>query len=320
MYLNENRIVFPGDYNFLKIKRPVLRYWKADDEQKAGEKFGFVSASTYLDSVGMTQDGTKDLTDIFGDKRFGFPKPLSLIKHLIKISLPHKKDSTILDFFAGSGTTLHATMALNAEDGGHRQCILVTNNENQICENVTYERNRRVIQGYTTPRGEHVEGLRLNNLRYYRVGFVPRRKTEQNMLRLAMESIPLLQLKHNLYREESLGALPADGGYHYFHEGDRRMIVILNTELIGRLVEELKTLPLAEPLPTYVYCTGHYPYIDDFREVSAKVDLYPIPYSIYGACEKGLPPEDELPAHQPEGISLSAQEEATTLEDLKRED
>ncbi len=46
----------------------------------------------------------------------------------------------VLDFFAGSGTTLHATMQLNAEDRGHRQCILVTNNENNICEEVTYER------------------------------------------------------------------------------------------------------------------------------------------------------------------------------------
>lgn len=50
-------------------------------------------------------------------------------------------------------------MQLNAEDGGKRQCILCTNNENGICENVTYERNKRVIQGYTKPNGEKVEGL-----------------------------------------------------------------------------------------------------------------------------------------------------------------
>lgn len=69
------------------------------------------------------------------------------------------KTSTILDFFAGSGTTLHATMQLNAEDGGHRQCILVANNENNICEEITYERSKRVINGYTTPKGEEVPGL-----------------------------------------------------------------------------------------------------------------------------------------------------------------
>lgn len=73
---------------------------------------------------------------------------------------------------------------LNAEDGGKRQCILCTNNENGICENVTYERNKRVIQGYTKPNGDFVEGLHDNNLRYYRTEFVSRDRTTKNMRRL----------------------------------------------------------------------------------------------------------------------------------------
>ena len=80
------------------------------------------------------------------DKLFDTPKPIDLIRRILQITT-NSASSTVLDFFAGSGTTLHATMQLNAEDGGHRQCILVTNNENGICENVTYERNKRVIQG-----------------------------------------------------------------------------------------------------------------------------------------------------------------------------
>ena len=75
-------------------------------------------------------------------------------------------------------------MQLNAEDEGHRQCILVTNNENNICEEVTYERNRRVIQGYTNSKGEEVAGLTKNNLRYYRTGFVGRNRSMQNMRKL----------------------------------------------------------------------------------------------------------------------------------------
>ena len=89
---------------------------------------------------------------IFHKKVFNNPKPTTLVKFLINF-IPNK---TILDFFAGSGTTLHAVMQLNAEDGGKRQCILCTNNENGICENVTYERNKRVIKGYTKPNGEYV--------------------------------------------------------------------------------------------------------------------------------------------------------------------
>src|SRR5690606_12186623 len=101
-------------------------------------------------------NGTSQLKDIFRDKRFNNPKPLDLIKDFLVIG--SKQESLILDFFAGSGTTLHAIMALNAEDGGNRKCILVTNNENNIYEEVTYERNKRVIQGYTNAKGIEVEG------------------------------------------------------------------------------------------------------------------------------------------------------------------
>ena len=123
-YLNEGRIVFPGDYDFLKISKPVLRYWKQDDEDKAGENFGRVAVSTKLDeTIGMSQDGTKELTSLFNGKIFSFPKPSELIKFLVKII--NKKDALILDFFSGSGTTAHAVMQLNAEDGGNRKFIMV---------------------------------------------------------------------------------------------------------------------------------------------------------------------------------------------------
>ena len=102
---------------------------------------------------------------------FNYSKPVSLLAYLIKMISYEYAYSTILDFFAGSGTTMHATLQLNEEDGGHLQCILVTNNENQICEKVTYERNRRVMQGYTNAKGEEVAGLG-NSLKYYRTAFV----------------------------------------------------------------------------------------------------------------------------------------------------
>ena len=79
----------------------------------------------------------------------------------------------MLDFFAGSGTTGHAVLELNKEDGGHRQFILCTNNENNICRDVTYERLRRVINGYTTPKGKEVEGLPAN-LMYLTIDEIPK--------------------------------------------------------------------------------------------------------------------------------------------------
>lgn len=123
-YFTQNRIVFPGDYSFLKISKPVLRYWKEDDIAKAGESFGRVAVSTKLpDDIGMSQDGTKEITDLFESKTFSFPKPSSLIRFLASVHT--NNNDIVLDFFSGSATTAHAVMQLNAEDGGHRKFIMV---------------------------------------------------------------------------------------------------------------------------------------------------------------------------------------------------
>lgn len=123
-YYSEDRIVFPGDYSFLNISKPALRYWKEDDMQKAGDSFGRVAVSTKLpEEIGMSQDGTKEITDIFDGKVFSFPKPTSLIYFLLKII--NDDHAIVFDFFSGSATTAHAVMQLNSEDGGTRKFIMV---------------------------------------------------------------------------------------------------------------------------------------------------------------------------------------------------
>lgn len=123
-YYAESRIVFPGDYEFLNIQKPVLRYWKEDDMAKAGDKFGRVAVSTKLpDEIGMSQDGTKEITATFNGKVFSFPKPTSLIKFLASIHT--ESDDIILDFFSGSATTANAVMQLNAVDSQNRRFIMV---------------------------------------------------------------------------------------------------------------------------------------------------------------------------------------------------
>ena len=153
-YYDDNRIVFPGDYSFLNISKPALRYWKEDDMKKAGDSFGRVAVSTKLpDEIGMSQDGTKEVQNIFNGKIFSFPKPTSLIKYFLQII--NDDQALILDFFSGSATTAHAVMQLNAEDGGTRKFIMVqlpeTTDENSeaykagyknICE-IGKERIRR---------------------------------------------------------------------------------------------------------------------------------------------------------------------------------
>ena len=123
-YDQNHRIVFPGDYDFLRISKPVLRYWKDDDMKKDGENFGKVAVSTkFPEDIGMSKDGTKEITQILGGKYFPFPKPSTLIKFLI--SIHSSEDDIIFDFFSGSATTAQAVMQLNAEDKNNRKFILV---------------------------------------------------------------------------------------------------------------------------------------------------------------------------------------------------
>ena len=99
---------------------------------------------------------------------FPFPKALDLIKYII--SMYPSKDIAILDFFAGSGTTGHAVMQLNKEDGGHRKYILCTNNENNICEEVTYQRLKNIQEELP------------HNLKYYKTEFIPKFSDDEDSI------------------------------------------------------------------------------------------------------------------------------------------
>ncbi len=240
--------------------------------------------------VGTNEEGSTTLSNVLGANSFSFPKPVSLLHFLIH--MVNDKTSTILDFFAGSGTTLHATMQLNAEDGGHRQCILVTNNENNICEEVTYERNKRVINGYTTPKGEQVEGLHKNNLRYYRTDFVGRNRTVKNMRALVEAATDMLCIKENLYQEEPgfgpWNRLPKQVARH-FTGGNRQMLVIYKEDNIEEIVDAIYDMELKEKIKVYVFSPDRDPYEDEFADVEDKVELCALPAAIYDAYMRVLP-------------------------------
>ena len=245
--------------------------------------------------VGHSQDATKEVKDIFdGEARFTYPKSMRLIKRIV--GLYGDKSSTILDFFAGSGTTLHATMQLNAEDGGHRQCILVTNNENKICEEVTYERNKRVINGYTTPKGIEVAGLKPNTLRYYKTDYISRDRTQKNMRDLVAAATDLLCIKEDLYEEQkTFGRFKLKPQLaRYFNDGKRHMLIVYREELIDEIAEEIKNLDFGKMrLKIYVFSPGRYAFNDNFREVEDKVELVALPAAIYDAYQKVLPKRRE---------------------------
>ena len=123
--------------------------------------------------VKTTSAGT-ELKKIFNTDVIPFnnPKNTGLIKLLL--SLIENKNALVLDFFAGSGTTAQAVLELNKEDKGNRRFILCNNNENNICEDITYERIKRVIKGYAD-----VKGLPAN-LKYLKTNYIPRENSEKN--------------------------------------------------------------------------------------------------------------------------------------------
>lgn len=92
--------------------------------------------------------GTKLLREIIPNCDFDFPKSLYTVYDCLFAVVGNRPNATVLDFFAGSGTTGHAVLQMNKIDGGNRKFILCTNNENNICEDITYERIKRVIRGY----------------------------------------------------------------------------------------------------------------------------------------------------------------------------
>lgn len=242
-----------------------------------------------LRGVATTKQGSATLKEIFAnDELFSFAKPVQLVSYLLKLIRP---SHTILDFFAGSGTTLHAVMQLNAEDGGHRQCILCTNNENDICENVTYERNRRVIKGYKKPNGDVVPGLTDNNLRYYRTEFVSREHTQKNRHTIMDKSTELLCIKEDLYTEQStFGHIKLNpNGARFFRNHKKQMLVIYHSEFVPYFVAEIDKMDVQNPIKVYVYSPGKYAYDDEFAIVSDKVNVYALPQNIIDAMVRVLP-------------------------------
>ena len=304
-----NYLEYLSDFNHISLEE----YWNQTGRSKrfirriengkgknGGVQYWVGPSDTHLRTSNWTDIEVSQIYKEFNIP-FDNPKNIDLIKTIL--TAPFEKYSTILDFFAGSGTTLHAVMQLNAEDGGKRQCILCTNNENNICEEVTYERNKRVIQGYTKPNGERVEGLHDNNLRYYKTAFASRRRTPQNMRRLMLLASDMLCIKENLYTElDAFGELQTlENGFRYFAHGDKQMLIIYNEEAIYTIIEQLEQMTVCEPIVVYVFSPGNDAWNTEFVTVSEKVRLTALPSAIYNAYKRVLP--------NPKDMSLTAEAE-----------
>ncbi len=196
--------------------------------------------------VGFTADSSKDMKDLFGDPSiFLYTKPKKLMKYII--DMVDKNDPIILDFFAGSGTTGQAVMELNQEDGGHRQFILCTNNENSIADNVTYPRIKTAITG-VRPDGTRYSDGTSENVRYFKTEFVNKGlTTDDTREALVSECADMIRIRENAF--EFVASTPE----YQFYKNNKVFVPIIfdqfAIEETWKKVEELNT----DRLPVRVY-------------------------------------------------------------------
>ena len=214
------------------------------------------------------QSTTVFLKELLPNIKFDNPKPISLMEYLVKVAI--RKDATILDFFAGSGTTAHAVLKTNTEDGGTRKFILCTNNENKIATDVCYPRVEKVINGYKNSKGEKVTGLG-GNLKYFKTDFVGSDSTDKNKRDLVNKSTEMICIKEDIFD------LVADGGldYRIYQKGKKFLGVIFELDAIADFKKEAEK----HKGNFVVYCFSYTEVTPEkeFKGLKNKYVLKPIP-------------------------------------------
>lgn len=248
-----------------------------------------------LREVASTKQGTTLLKSIFkGEEPIQFVKPVQLIQWFLSL-MPEK--TTILDFFAGSGTTLHSVMNQNNLDGIQRKCIISTNNENQIAEKVAYVRNQKVIKGYESWKNGFVKGLPNNNLRYYKTAFVDREPSLQNKRQLTQLATELLCIKEDCYTEVT-SELGNEAWHKLFTNNQGQYVYVIYDDMYIEEAVEALTAFVAKQAPeskikVYVFANGQYAYHEEFEEIADNITLAALPDAIYKAYQNVLPKENK---------------------------
>jgi len=250
-------------------------YVKEREDDNVGEKAKTIWSKPKYAAVG----GTHELKQIFNNttsKIFDYPKSLHLLIDVLKITT--KSNSVVLDFFAGSGTTGHAVLELNQQDGGKRQFVLCTNDENNICAEVTYPRIKKVVKGYNGNKPISA------NLKYFKTEFVPEVITDNDKRVLVNRSTELLCLAENTFElvEESKRKLE----FAIYRNQKQLTAIIYDEDAIEKCKEELEALKPKEKTVIYVFSYDHEYNVEDFDDLTIRFDVKPIPEAILNVYRK----------------------------------
>ena len=239
-----------------------------------------VSTLEFIDNKYSNDNSRKEIETLFGNKEFEYSKPSSLVKKIVFLST--EKDSIILDSFSGSGTTAQAVLELNKADGGHRQFILVE--QEDYANMTTAERVRRVINGVQSAKKDNLRNGTNGSFSYFELG-------------------PAIEME-NILRGDSLPEYNEFARYIFFTAtGDEfdQSVVNEQTGFIGETksaevymfykpdIEWLKrnalTLDLINALPKFkgkqrlVFAPAKY--VDDQTCLENRIDFCQLPYEIY---------------------------------------
>ena len=258
--LADNRIVFGKN----GTGKPARKRFLSDAMEKG------LTPKSIWDDVGTTTNGTQELEDILGNKTFNNPKPVSLVRRILELA--SDKESVVLDFMAGSGTTGHAVLSLNQEDGGNRQFILCTNNENNICTEVCYPRIQKVIEGYKNSKGQDIAGLG-GNLKYYRTEFVPASPTDKNKELLTRQSIEMLTLK-----EDAFEKVTENPSYVIYRNSNKYTGIIFDQLSFAEFKKAVAKVN--KPISLYIFSLADEDFSDDFADMKGIVKICSIPEAI----------------------------------------
>lgn len=234
-----------------------------------GEKFE--KYKDVIDDI-RTDEGGLELQEMFGEKTFSFPKPIRLIEQLINF-IDLEQNATILDFFAGSGTTGHAVLSLN-DIGKNYKFILCTNNgdeksKHKIASDVCYPRLVKAIRGYSNRDNEKIEGLG-GNLKYYTCAFIEAKESDRNKRKLVNESTEMLCIK-----ESAFELVQEQDDFKIFRNHDKYLGIIFHEDSISDYKTAIKKIK--GYFHTYTFSMTDDPHKEEFTDVADKVILCAIP-------------------------------------------
>ncbi|MDO8676817.1 MAG: site-specific DNA-methyltransferase [Candidatus Azambacteria bacterium] len=251
LYFGKDGSALPRLKKFVNEKRPVTQ-------------------ASVLDDVGSNTDGKEDLKAIFGNTDlFAYPKPVSLVERLIQIS--SKQNSIILDFFAGSGTTGQAVLKLNQEDGGKRQFILVTNNDE-----VVNGKRHKIMTDVCLPRIKKVIKSEGGSIKYFKTAFVGK----NNILKA--DDADKIELAHNAggmlaIAENTFDQVETNNFWQIFESPKQYTAVYFREEFVkfDDFVETIKKLK--KPVVVYIFSWEKELEFNDFEDHNITIKTIPQP-------------------------------------------